>query len=113
MERRREEQRVDGKINFPSEHCAPAPLRRRSSGPMDGRTDEQSKIDDRLLHFLSTTFPQSPITMDERTAICYLGGSSQSSGVAGQSSLSLWCTFRPFLVLSIPLSPSSESIVRL
>ena len=66
--------------------------------PMDG----QSQIDDRLLHFLSTIFPQSesPFTMDERTAICYTGGSSQ---VVEPCQSSLQCTFRPFLVLSIPL----------
>ena len=39
-----EEQRVDGKINFPSEHCASRSLRRRVDGrPTDGQLTEQNR----------------------------------------------------------------------
>lgn len=105
-----EEQRVDGKINFPSEHCASP---RSVVGWMGDRpTDNRAKstIAIVLLHFLSTTSPQWQSRsrrsqwMSERAA---MGGISQvAQPVHSQSqSLSgvLRCTFRPFLVLSILL----------
>ena len=72
-----EEQRVDGKINFPSEYCASP---RSVVGWMGDRpTDNRAKstIAIVLLHFLSTTSPQwqsPPFAMDERAA---MGGISQ------------------------------------
>ena len=107
-----EEQRVDGKINFPSEYCAsPRSVGRRVDGrPTDGQLTEQNRQSPsfccifcrRLLR--SGSGSRRSQWMSERTA---MGGISQvAQPVHSQSqSLSgvLRCTFRPFLVLSILL----------
>ena len=116
-----EEQRVDGKINFPSEHCASPSLRRVVGWMGDRPTDNRAKstIAIVLLHFLSTTSPQwqwqSPFTMDERANG---HGRNQSSGAARPLSIpiAVWCPPVHFSSVSRSFhssAPSSESIVRL